>query len=133
VAPRALALLLLLAAGPACDAGGALLAGARHFEEVDAATGLRLHGDGAILVQLRSEHAVERRVPAAVWLDSANGVPDAWRGEPRALVLLARDPADARRAAARLVRTGVARVAIVRGGIDAWLDASAVSIEIGSR
>jgi rhodanese-related sulfurtransferase len=115
--------LLLLLAGAACGAGDPSRAGARTFDELDAARCARLVSeDGARLVQIRERGGPARPVAGAEVLAPDRSALESWRGESRALVVLAHDAAVARRMAARLVRDGSTRVVVVRGGIPAWLE-----------
>jgi len=74
--------------------------------------------------RLRAPGSAAPRIAVAFWLESAAAVPVAWRDETRAILLVVHDDANARGRAAGLVRQGSRRVAVVRGGTVAWLDAS---------
>jgi hypothetical protein len=125
VSLRRAGIALLAAGAAACAPEDATLAGARRFAEIEARDALGLHVAGdALLVQLRVPGSADSRIGVAFWLESAADVPDAWLDEQRAILLAAHDDANARRLAAQLVRQGVRRVAVVRGGTEAWLDAS---------
>jgi rhodanese-related sulfurtransferase len=107
----------------AAGAGGCLRErGVRTFDEIAAAQALQQLGDASgLLVQVRQADSQVPRVAGASLVDLEGELSGALLGEQRLVVLLAPEEATARRFAARLVRAGVPRVAVVRGGIQAWM------------
>ena len=125
IAPIGRAVVLAVAVATlACDAGDALLGGARHFDELDPAAAAATV-EGAWLIQVRSPDAGDPRAPGADVVTPDQPLPDRARAGDRPILVIAHDDPAARRFASRLVRGGFARVHAVRGGIRAWLDASA--------
>jgi rhodanese-related sulfurtransferase len=115
---------LALAAGAiACDAGDALLGGARTFREIDAAEAeRRIDAGDAWLVQVRSQDAGDPRAPDAEVVAPDQPLPAPDKASGRATVVVAHDDPAARRYASRLVRAGFSRVFALRGGVRAWRD-----------
>lgn len=106
----ALAALLLCACPPA---------GTPSFQEVSAADGRRLLADPAtVLVRLGAAWPSGERREVALVDARAPLPPEAASGGP--VLVLADDPAEALRLAARLARDGIEDVAVVRGGAAAW-------------
>jgi rhodanese-related sulfurtransferase len=110
----------LLAAAVACGPGGPAVGGARGFDEIDVPAANRaIAEEDARLVQARDPHDPRAGAAVAV-IDLDDPIPAAWVQDARPVVVIARDEVAARRLAARLVREGVRRVSVVRGGIEAW-------------
>jgi rhodanese-related sulfurtransferase len=115
---------LLALALAACEPGGAPDGGLRSFGEMDAGAAVRLlAGGGARLLQVREVDGHAARLAGASLVDAAGSLPRLPADSMPVLVVATR-PQAARSLAARLVRDGVPRVAVVRGGIQAWLAAS---------
>jgi rhodanese-related sulfurtransferase len=118
-----LALLLALALA-ACEPGGAPDGGVRTFGEMDAGAAVQLLAEGgARLLQVREVDRHAARLAGASLVDVAGSLPRL-PADPMPVLVVAARPQTARRLAARLVREGVPRVSVVRGGIQAWLAAS---------
>ncbi|MDJ0866218.1 MAG: hypothetical protein QNK03_08935 [Myxococcota bacterium] len=96
--------------------------GVRTFEEVEVGEALRAwDGSDGLLVQVRDPDARLLRVAGARLLDPGEPLPEALSGGGKPVTIVAADVRDARRLAARIVRSGSRRVSVVRGGIEAWL------------
>jgi rhodanese-related sulfurtransferase len=119
----ALGLVVVAAAG---GVGGCLRErGVRTFDELGAAEAVERLGDAAcVVVQPREPESRAPSVAGASFVDSAGPVPRGILEERRLVVVVASEPTAARRLAAQLVRAGVPRVAVVRGGIQAWMAAA---------
>jgi hypothetical protein len=126
--PRSALLALWLAGATltlGCDAqdvAGRVLAacGRPSFREVDAARAQRWRSDGdLLLLQARGEEPPARRVPGAALVAAADGAP-AEAAPGRRIVVVAEETELGLRLGARLARAGVARVAVVSGGLPAW-------------
>jgi rhodanese-related sulfurtransferase len=102
----------------------ALEGSAPAFEEVEAERALALIAAGdAALVQAAEAGPAPAPLDGASLVDPDAPLPQAVADEARTLLVVARDLAAARRLAARLARAGAPRVAVVQGGIQAWLAA----------
>ena len=111
----------IFACGTACGPGGPAVGGSRGFTEIDVATAqTAVERDQARLVQVRNADSADPRVETAEIVSPGESVPRAWIAESRPILVLAHDAPAARQLAARLLRHGAARVAVVRGGIGAW-------------
>jgi hypothetical protein len=145
--------IVLAVALAACDGAAWLrVAGVRTLEEVDAPEAVARVAEGAgVLLQVREPDAQqatgpsdprswrERRRPldrgaardagdlpvlaGASLLGVDEPLPEALIAERRSVLVVASDPEPAWRVAARLARSGVPRVAVVRGGIQGYLGA----------
>ena len=115
----------LAVAAVACGVGGCLRErGVRTFDELAAEEALQLDDAACMVVQVREPESRAPSVAGASFLDPAGPLPAGILQERRLVVVVASQAAAARRVAAQLVRAGVPRVAVVRGGIEAWLAAS---------
>lgn len=116
-----LCLPLLLALG-ACDAGGWLRwLDVPSFRAVSVAEARRLAADPyAQLVQARRSSGPTLAVTGARVLDLEGDLPQDLATTDRPVVVLANDPDDGMRLAARLARAGIQGVALVEGGVSAW-------------
>ena len=110
------------AVAAACGPPDPLFGGARSFDEIDVPAAARsVEREDARLVQVRDPRSNDARIAAAVIVGPGDPVPDEWLRGARPIVVIAGDVAAARRLAARLLRLGVTRVSVVRGGIEEWL------------
>ena len=120
---RTFSLGLAIAFAAACDPRIPIAGGARVFDEIDVPAATRsVAQEGARLVQVREPGSPAARVAAAVVVAPADPVPDEWLRGARPIVVIAGDTTAARRLAVRLLRLGAARVSVVRGGIEGWLE-----------
>ena len=115
LAPVAAALLL-----GACDAGDLLRwSGVRSFRTVSASEGRRLcaRSDARLVLALTPRGGAQVADAQGVGPDQAlpGDLPIA-----APVVVLAREPEDGYRLAARLARAGIQNVALVEGGVTAW-------------
>jgi hypothetical protein len=93
----------------------------RTFREMDAGEARRLVAERrGVLVQAVESVGVVGQVVTARLVPARGPVPPALAGDPGSLVVLADRADTARRLAARLVRAGASRVAVVQGGVAAW-------------
>ncbi len=119
--PGVIAALALLAC--ACDAGWLQGHGLRVIREVSVREGARLLEDpAALLLQVRSQGS-SVRVEGTALLAARDPLPEGLIAPAPAVVILAEDLREGMAMAARLSRAGVRDVAVVRGGVAAWLAA----------
>jgi len=90
--------------------------GIRNVGSVSAETAADwLEQDRALLVQVRGVGEGPRAVPGAVRMSLEDPIPEAVLEADRPLLVVASEPDEALRVAARLVRAGVRRVSVVSG------------------
>jgi len=115
----------LAVAAVTCGVGGCMRErGVRTFDELAAEEALQLDDADCVVVQVREPESRAPSVAGASFLDPERPLPAGILRERRLVVVVASQATTARRLAAQLVRAGVPRVAVVRGGIEAWLAAS---------
>lgn len=108
----------------ACDAGWYQDHGLRVIREVSVREGARLLEDpAALLLQVRGPGRAGVRVEGTALLAARDPLPERLGGPTPAVVILAEDLREGMAMAARLSRAGVREVAVVRGGVAAWLAA----------
>jgi len=109
----ALAALLPIAAGSGCGAGAA------SFREIDAGQGRELVArEGAQVVQVgHAPLSLAVREGARVVEAGEPWPPDLAAGP---VVIVAAEPEEGYRLAARMARAGIQEVAVVAGGVEAW-------------
>lgn len=102
--------------------------GARSFDEIEAAEAqARVLAKAALLVQVRETEAPAVRVGDAPLVELEGPLPPFLAASQVPILIVAYDPTRARRLAARLVRAGVPRVSVVRGGLQAWREGAEAS------
>ena len=105
-----------LACGP-----GEWLGVARHFEEIEAEEAIgRVASEPVYLVQVRAPDSDDPRIAGAAILAPDERLPARSDAGDRPVFVVGRDDPGARRFAARLLRAGFERVAVVRGGLQPW-------------
>jgi len=132
MAMRCVAVGLVVAAVTCGVAGCMRERGVRSFDELAAEEALRLDDADCIVVQVREPESRAPSVAGASFLDPAGPLPAGILRERRLVLVVASQATAARRLAAQLVRAGVPRVAVVRGGIEAWLAASPGAARAGA-
>jgi rhodanese-related sulfurtransferase len=115
----AIALLLV-----ACDAGWLGERGLRVIREVSPREAARLlEAPGAVLLQVRGPGATGVRVEGTAVIGASDPLPEGLAEPDPTVVILAEDREQGMALAARLARAGIQRVAVVNGGVEAWLAA----------
>jgi hypothetical protein len=107
----------------ACDAGWLGERGLRVIREVSPGEGARLLEDpGALLLQVRGSGTLTR-VEGTALVGAREPLPESLVEPHPVVVILAEDLDEGMALAARLARAGARQVAVVRGGVAAWLTA----------